>query len=134
MEMGLGKKKGGGVRLTVPTGWLPGQERPQGWRGGGVHGSCSMASLFNIIICVIQHSPFIYLCFFGRGTWAALQAGCRKPFLHAPPPSPHHHHPFSARIPATSPGHHGWCSDPPTPAPCPASSMQESLLPAHKFI
>lgn len=31
---------------------------------GGVHGTFSLASRFNIIICVIQHLPFIYFYLF----------------------------------------------------------------------
>lgn len=51
----------------------------------GVHGTFSMASLFNIIICVIQHLPFIYFyLFFWLGNLGSSPDRlCRNLFPHA---------------------------------------------------
>lgn len=57
--------------------------------GSGVHGTFSMASLFNIIICVIQHLPFIYFyLFFWLGNLGSSPDRlCRNLFPHAPSPA-----------------------------------------------
>lgn len=66
---GVGDTSGGGS-LIVHTSVCPVPDRPllraraPPNPGSGVRGTLSMASLFNIIICVIQHLPFIYFYLF----------------------------------------------------------------------
>lgn len=56
--------------------------------GSGVRGTFSMASLFNIIICVIQHLPFIYFYLvFWLGTLGSPPDRLQKSLSAAPPPA-----------------------------------------------